>query len=126
MTDGTQPADPAEQVSTSPGRGRGVSKNELTENYLPEQEDWIAKTVLSSQDDAAIAALKQMGRLYPEVEELQPIIDGFIHDFVRARTSIGGASRQEYKDILQSVHGSSAGESSSGKILAAMGVEQED
>lgn len=122
MSDDTE--DVSDKVQTARGGRADKSKNEMLDGYLPGDEDWVAKTVLDLDDPATIAALLQFGEIYPEVEEVQPIIDSFVHDFVRGKTSIGGASRQEYKAIFESVYGGGADEDSSGQVLAqALGVD---
>lgn len=86
---------------------RGPDRDKMAADYLPEGDDWPAKTILDTNDPAALAALSQFGALYPEVNDLQPIIDGFTGEFLPAKTSIGGASRQEYSDIIKAMFGNS-------------------
>lgn len=84
---------------------KGPDREQMAESYLPEGEDWQAKTVLDVNDPAALAALSQLGAFYPEVEGLQENIDAAVHVFLKSRTSVRGASRDEYKDILINMFG---------------------
>lgn len=119
MTEEDESKDVSEQVTTTPGGRRGVGKNELAEAYLPGEDEWSAKTILDLEDPHRIATLRQFDKLFPEVEELQPVIDEFLEEFLPAKTSINGASRQEATEILKAMHGSGTEESNAGAQLAA-------
>lgn len=84
---------------------QGPNREGMTDSYLPGEEDWVAKTQLEINDDARVSVLRQMGAIYPEVDDLQPLLDQFLDQFLRARTSVGGQSRDEYKSILRSMYG---------------------
>lgn len=83
----------------------GPEREEMTGDYLPESDDWLAKTLLDVNDPAAIAALRNLGEIYPEVDDLQPLVDGVLDEFLRGKTSISGRSRDEYRKILMSMYG---------------------
>jgi hypothetical protein len=83
----------------------GPSPEDMAGEYLPEQDDWQAKTILDLTDPAAVASLRQMQAMYPEVHDLQPLIDEFLDEFMKTRTSVGGQSREEYRNILMSMFG---------------------
>lgn len=105
-------------VSYRVGR-RGPDREDMVSSYLPAAEDWPAKTVLELNDPGRIAALAQFDRLFPEVEDLQPVIDEFLDRFLRAKTSVGGMSRREYQDIFMSMYGGKNTESKkAGQMLA--------
>lgn len=97
---------------------RGPGREDMVANYLPEQNDWGAKTRLELNDPGAVAALRQFSVMFPEVEDLQPVIDEFLFDFLKMRTSIGGASRSEYQRILESMFGGHPDDSKPGRVLA--------
>lgn len=123
----TEEQDDSPAVQTHSASGKSTSVNDMVEGYLPENDDWIAKTVLDLEDPATIAALQQIGHLYPEVDELQPMIDDFVDTFVRGRTSVAGQSREEYKDIFSAAFGGNPGDDDAGKALAqAFGVDDDD
>lgn len=84
---------------------RGPDREDMVASYLPNDEDWSAKTVLELTDPGAVSSLYQFHRLFPEVEDLQPVIDEFLYEFMKSRTSVGGQSRQEYLDIFMSMFG---------------------
>lgn len=105
----------------------GPDREEMASNYLPETNNWSAKTFLDTRDPAAIAALRQLGEMYPEVEELQRFVDEVVDEFMQAQTSVGGQSRREYKAILQSMYGSNPDEKGQGDvIMQALGADDED
>ncbi len=95
--------DDAEATPVYPSKGPG--REDMVGDYLPDGEDWEAKTVLDLSDPAAVAGLSQMGKMYPEVDDLQPLIDDFLGHFLKSRTSVGGESRNEFKNILVSMYG---------------------
>lgn len=98
-----EPEDVAEAFFADSGPGR----EEMANSYLPEEDDWLAKTLLDVNDPAAIAALRNLGEIYPEVDDLQPLVDGVLDEFLRGKTSVGGRSREEYRKILMSMYGKS-------------------
>ncbi len=104
----------------------GPNREEMASEYLPGSDDWEAKTQLDLSDPAAVAALRQMDVMFPEVEDLQPLIDEFLHHFLKSRTSIAGKSRDEYKDILVSMYGGNIdGESAGNMVINALGADEE-
>lgn len=82
-----------------------VTKTQLISDYLPEQNDWPAKTVLAEEHPEIIAGIEQLTDLYPEVEHLERTIFEFVAQFEKRRTSINGRSRQEFLDILAGMAG---------------------
>jgi hypothetical protein len=106
----------------------GPNKEGMVDNYLPAGEEWAAKTLLEENDAAAIAVLRQYGGMYPEVDDLQPIIDQFLFEFLRARTSIGGKSRNEYQRIFESMFGGHPDEQDNFKdaFVSAFGADEDD
>lgn len=120
MTDSDDNTDDvSDQVSTTPGGRRSVGKNELAESYLPGEDEWSAKTILDLEDPHRIASLRQFDKLFPEVQELQPVIDEFLEEFLPAKTSVAGQSRQEATEILKAMHGANTDEDNTGAQLAA-------
>lgn len=108
--------------------GRGPNRDDMTADYLPESEDWLAKTQLDLNDPQAVAALKQFHRMFPEVDDLQPIIDEFTSDFMKGRTSVGGDSRSEYRDIIMSMFGGnpSTEDKAFAAIAEGLGADDDD
>lgn len=84
---------------------QGPSRDEMAANYLPESDEWSAKTALDLNDPQALAALGQFAQMFPEVEDLQGIIDDFTEEFMKSRTSVNAQSRDEYKDMIMSMYG---------------------
>jgi hypothetical protein len=98
---------------------RGPDREEMVSGYLPESDDWSAKTLLELTDPASVAVLRQIGELYPEVDDLQPIVDEFLDEFLKSRTSVAGQSREEYQDILVSMFGGHPDQKDSAGVLAS-------
>lgn len=99
--DGDEPEPAAQPVYPQKGPGR----EDMVHSYLPNEDDWTAKTILDLNDPAAIAALQQFDTMFPEVDDLQPMIDTFIDEFLKGRTSVGGEARNEYQRIFESMFG---------------------
>jgi hypothetical protein len=111
-----------EQVAEAIYPSRGPGREDMVNGYLPESEDWEAKSVIDLSDPAAIAALSNFDSMFPEVDDLQPMIDDFLHHYLKSKTSVNGSSRQEYKEIFQAMFGQSGdgdGESTAMKLVAA-------
>lgn len=83
----------------------GPDREEMVNAYLPGESEWGAKTVLDLNDPHAVAALKEFEKMFPEVDDLQPLIDEFIEEFLRDRISIRGQSRDEFNRIYESMFG---------------------
>jgi hypothetical protein len=112
----------AEPVFPQSGPGR----EEMVSEYLPGSDEWQAKTHLDTSDPAAIAALREFGSIYSEVEELQPLIDEFLDHFMQTKTSVGGMSREEYQAIMQSMYGGKGDGEGSSMAMKLVGAEDSD
>lgn len=118
--DGEKPM--AEAVSID----KGPDRNEMASEYMPDSTEWEAKTVLDLTDPAAVAGLSQLGEFYPEVDDLQQPIDDFLEMFLKSRTSVGGASRDEYQGILQSMFGSNPDDSTASQLATLFAGDLDD
>lgn len=85
--------------------GDSVEPIDLIHSYLPDQDDWEAKTFLDEGDAARLAALRSMGSLIPEASDRQEVVDSFLDHYLKSITSEGGVSRQEYLQLLNSLAG---------------------
>lgn len=126
MTD--EQEDVADQVNTTSNRRGGPEPNEMAESFLPDEDHWVAKTQLDLEDPGRVAVLRQMGEIYPEVDDLQPVIDAFLDEFLPAKTSIGGQSREDAKEILTAMYGDhGSDDSKKGQMLMqAIGAAESD
>lgn len=106
--------------------GRGPDRDEMAADYLPAAEDWMAKTALDLNDPQAVAALMQFAQMFPEVDDLQPIIDEFSTDFMKARTSVNAQSRTEYNRIIESMFGGHPDDDGVNKFAAALAGDLDD
>lgn len=103
----------------------GPGPNEMANEYIPKEEDWLAKTLLDVSDPAAIAALRNFETIYPEVSDLQPLVDGALDEFLKGKTSVGGRSREEYRKILMAMFGQSDDDTSDSIALQAVAPEED-
>lgn len=104
----------------------GPNREDMVASYLPDDDDWQSKTVIDVNDPAAIAALKQFGTMFPEVDDLQPVIDEFLDDFLRTKTSVKGAAREEYRDIFMSMYGSGPDDGDGSVAMQLVAADDED
>jgi len=105
---------------------RGPNRDEMVSSFLPESDDWDAKTILDLEDPSAVSALRQFDQLFPEVDDLQPVIDEFLEDFLKTRTSVAGTGRSEYVDILKSMYGSNDENNAASALAEAFGAGDDD
>lgn len=88
------------------GYGGGSTEPvELLSDYLPQQEDYAAKTVLTKEQVHLLAALDQLTTLFTEVDEYEPILEEWIKAYEKRLTSAHGLSRDEFVKILVSMNG---------------------
>lgn len=123
--DNNENADNEEDVAEPVFPQSGPGREEMVGDYLPGSEEWQAKTNLDVNDPAAVAALRSFGQIYPEVDELQELIDDFLDDFMQTKTSVAGMSREEYRKIMMAMYGSSDGDEGSNVALRMVGADDE-
>lgn len=127
MTDDSDGDDASEDLGVSYRAGsKGPDREDMMASYLPEQDDWLAKTILELNDPGRIAALGQFDTMFPEVEDLQPVIDEFLDQLLRGRTSTGGASRDDYRKIFTAMYGGAPEDDTGSKLAAALAADLED
>lgn len=80
----------------------------LLADYLPEDEDFAAKTILHEDHPAQLNALEILTQLYPELSEFEDEIDEWVDQYEKRLTSVEGASRSEFTRILEAMSGSAA------------------
>lgn len=114
-------------VATTRAGSSGVGKNEMVNAYLPGEDEDVAKTILDLEDPGRIAVLRQFDQLFPEVAELQPVLNEFLDQYLKGKPSIGGKSRDEYNEIFQAMFGGNPEESDKGaQLAAALGANLDD
>lgn len=107
----------------------GPDREGMANEFLPAREDWAAKTVLDLNDPARVAALYEMDKLFPEIAHQQPVINNFLQNYLKSRTSVGGQSRHQFVDILMSMFGGARDEDNAGEMLQealAAGLDDEE
>lgn len=88
-------------------KGDDVSKISLISEYLPEQEDYAAKTVLAEEHPEIMAGIESLTELYPEIKHMEAVLINFVVKFEKRQTSVHGRSREEFLDILTAMSGGS-------------------
>ena len=124
MTD-TEP-EKGEDVAQPVFPSKGPNREEMTSDYLPESDDWLAKTHLDINDPAAVSALRNLDQMFPEVDDLQPLVDDFLDDFLKSKTSVDGMSRHEYKSILMSMFGKGPDDGDGASALKLVAADDDD
>lgn len=119
-----EPADDEEDIAEAFFNSKGPGREEMANSFLPGSDDWLAKTILDVNDPAAIAALGALGTIYPEVDDLQPLVDQVLDEFLRGKTSVNGRSREEIRKILMSMYGKS--DDDDGQSIALQAVAPEE
>lgn len=128
------PEDTTDDDADDPGASyyagsTGPDREGMANEFLPAREDWAAKTVLDTNDPARVAALYEMDELFPEITHQQPVIDNFLQNYLKSRTSVGGQSRHQFVDILMSMFGGARDDDNAGEMLQealAAGLEDDD
>lgn len=105
---------------------RGPNKNDMAADYMPQSDHWAAKTQLDPHDPGAIGGLSQFGEMFPEVDDLQPVIDNVLAEFFPAKTSVRGRSREEYANILMSMFGGQGTVEEAKAWKAALGADDDE
>lgn len=107
----------------------GPDRDEMASGMLPDEDDWVAKSVLDIDDPHAISVLAQFNQLFPEVgDDLQLALNQFMIEFLKGRTAIGGRGREDYVDIVKSMYGGGLDDEAKqyGAMLRGLGVDEED
>lgn len=85
---------------------------DLLSDYLPEKEDFAAKTVITKEQVHLLAALDQLAVMFDEIEEYDEMITDWIKAYEKRLTSVHGLSRSEFLEILVAMQGGSKSDDS--------------
>lgn len=98
---------PAEVLDTQEKTQSNVPPQlQILEQYLPERDDYSGKTRLNARNQpSTLASISILTKLYPEIGELEGALDEWRDDLEKYLTSLEGASRDEFKQILQALLG---------------------
>lgn len=92
---------------------RKKSSLDLLEGYVPDEDDWFAKTVLNPGDPARASALHEWEWMFPFAAHQQPVRKRFVENWMKAKTSravntedgLHGQSRMDFKEIFTALFG---------------------
>lgn len=106
----------------------GTEPIDLLSSYLPDEDDWSAKTRLDETHPEKLAALELLTEFYPELSEYEHVLKQWVGDYEKRLTSVEGVGREEYVKILEAMtggQGTTAAEDTSilEKVMASDGDE---
>lgn len=87
--------------------GNGQSPMDLMADYLPDNDDYGAKTVLTKEQVSLLAGLEQLLEFYPELSHRDGVVEEWIAAYEKRMTSVHGLSRDQFLKILVSMNGGS-------------------
>ena len=105
----------------------GSDPVEIIGEWLPEQDEYQAKTRIHPKQARALALVRAMPDMYPELESSHKLAS-VVTDYEKYLTSIGGQSRNEQVKVLQALAGGE-GEDAVGSALGGFlmkGLEDDD
>lgn len=97
--------------------GKDREPVELLSDYLPEKQDYAAKTIITKEQVHLLAALDQMTELFDELEDYDEVVEEWIKAYEKRLTSVHGLSRQEFLEIMVSMSGGSTDSSTQKGLL---------
>ena len=77
----------------------------FVKEWFSPQDDYRADTYITPQQVRYLAILRNLSKIYPEMAEFQPAINGIIEDFERYAISIDGFARKQEENVLRSLAG---------------------
>lgn len=113
---------------------RGLERLDLVDAYLPEEDEWEAKTILDVGDPARVAALDVFDRLFPSCAHQQDIRSRFVEMWMKSRISRSikddgytqGQSRKDFKELLMATFGQGPEEKNANKFFSALAADLYD
>lgn len=84
---------------------RGVSRIDILNRSIPPADDWEAKTFYDLNDPYRVATLKNLSNIIPAASHQQDIIDVWLTDFIKNKTSIGGQGREDMYSTIKAAFG---------------------
>lgn len=119
--------DPMLTAYATPG-GDGEEKTEFAKSWFPDSDEWGGKTDVTFRQARAMAMVQNFPKIFDELEELDGFLEGFIQDYQKLLTSVGGVSREQQAGILRSLFGgpSEQEETARSAVMAALAGENND
>lgn len=129
--DGQDESDDSEPQDGWRPSPKSLERLELVNNYIADEHDWPAKTILGVGDPARVAALSVFDRLFPSVAHQQDIREEFVLLWMKSRTSravktdegVQGQSRRDYKDLLMATFGQQKDTDKASKFFDALAAD---
>jgi hypothetical protein len=125
VDDDTEADDPG-ATTFQPNSGPG--REEMANAFLPEGDEWDAKTMLDISDPHRVALVRNYSEIMPETDHWQEPLDDFTTDFVKAQTSVGGTAREQIVETIKAMFGVDDGNENSAvnAFAEALGAGDDD
>lgn len=104
---------PSEQLLTEFNKGgqSNEDKTEFTKEWFPGSEEWQGKTDISYHQAKALALVRNLHLVFPEIDDLELFLNNTVTDYEMYLTSVDGLAREQQASILKSLFGGSTEES---------------
>jgi len=99
--------------------GRGPTREGMVSDWLPGEDNIDAKTILDINDPVQIAKMRNYKDIMPKMEHMQDMLNSYTTDFMTARTSVAGKSREEHVKVLSNMYGGSDSKEEKGASMIA-------
>lgn len=103
----------------------GPGKNEMTESWLPDSDDWLPKTFFDRGDAAALAAVKTTIEVNPETD-LDEIFEDTLTEYFRALVSENGRGFSAYQRAIESMHGNNPDDADKESMAVRLVADEKD
>lgn len=85
--------------------GKSQESLKFIEKWFPDKDAWEGKTRIRAHQAHSLAAVRQITKVFDEVEHLEPFLEDMVNTYEQYLTSIEGQSRQEHVEILRTLFG---------------------
>jgi len=106
--------------------GGDSEKVPVLKSWLPDSDEWQAKTVVNEREARLMAVARNLTEAYDEIEHMEPFIEGLITDLEMYKTSVDGMAREQQKSVLMAMFGRSSDAQESQSMVMSMLAGQQD
>lgn len=98
--------------------GETGERENLVEKWLPGEDEWQGKTIITKREAKAHALAKNLALAFPVVRPMEEFIESSINDLEMLLTSVEGKSRKEGMEVLRAMFGAGLTENEEARNLA--------
>lgn len=104
------------------------AKVDLAKTFFPAKDEWKGKTVINHQQAKDLAVARNLADIFPDLQDIDPIMQSILDDYEQYLTSVEGKGREELAQILRASFGDqSLGENSEQQSVTIFhGEDNED